>query len=108
MRQPPEFVSEGASSNVFEFRKSIYGLKQLLRVSFTKVNVIVLEFDFCRYSSYYSMFIKTTCRGFIILIVYVMILLFQVVMMMEYKGLRHNYNPMLHKKYGIFTVFPSC
>lgn len=54
-----------------------------------------VEFEFCMYSSYYFVFVKTTYRGYIILIVYVTILLFQAMMIMEYKGLRHDYNPIL-------------
>lgn len=67
MQQPPGFVTEGESHKVCKINKSIYGLKQSPRAWFEKFNTILSEFGFVRGISDYSVFVRRTTRGCIIM-----------------------------------------
>lgn len=71
MQQPPGYVAEGEARMVCKLHKSIYGLKQSPRALFEKFSSIVLSFEFVSCISNYSVFVKKSIRGCIILAVYV-------------------------------------
>lgn len=71
MQQSPGFVAEGESNKVCLLQKSIYGLKQSPRAWFNKFSTILLDIGFAGCVSDYSMFVKKTEKGCIILTVYV-------------------------------------
>lgn len=71
MEQPPGYVAEGEAHMVCKLHKSIYGLKQSPRARFEKFSSIVLSFEFVSCISNYSVFVKKSIRGCIILAAYV-------------------------------------
>lgn len=71
MQQPRRFVVESESHTVCKLNKLIYGFKQSPCAWFDKLSNILTEFGFVGSVSDYSMFVKKTTRGYIILIVYV-------------------------------------
>lgn len=71
MQQPPGYVPEGETHKVCLLKKSIYSLKQSPRAWFDKFSSLLIEFGFKRTISDYSMFVKNSPAGCVILIVYV-------------------------------------
>lgn len=69
MQQPPGFMVEGESNKVCILKKSIYGLRQSPRAWFDKFSSLMFQFGFVRTVSDYSVFIKRSSRGCILLVV---------------------------------------
>lgn len=71
MQQPPGFVDEGESHQVCLLMKALYGLRQSPRAWFEKLSRLLLNCGFTRNVSDYSVFVKSSTAGCVILVVYV-------------------------------------
>ena len=71
MEQPPGFVAQGEKGRVCRLRKSLYGLKQCLRVWFGKFSQAVEEFGMQKSKFDHSVFYKNSSSSIIMLVVYV-------------------------------------
>lgn len=70
MQQPPGFVPKGESHKVCLLRKSIYGLSQSPQALFEKFSNLLLDYGLTRTMSEYSVFVKTSSVGCVVLVVY--------------------------------------
>ncbi|KAF5467582.1 hypothetical protein F2P56_011820 [Juglans regia] len=72
MDLPPGFEGKGGKGKVFRLRKSLYGLKQSLRVWFECIGKVVKSHNYCQGQAYHTMFYRHTGGDKVaILIVYV-------------------------------------
>ena len=58
MEQPPSFVAQGESGLVCKLRRSLYVLKQSLRVWFSRFSKVVQEFGMIRSTTNHSVFLS--------------------------------------------------
>jgi hypothetical protein len=57
MKQPPGFVNSALPSHVCRLHKSLYGLKQVLRAWYTRLNDFLPSIDFYAFKIDTSLFI---------------------------------------------------
>lgn len=69
MQQPLGYGADGENKKVCLLRISIYGLKQSPRAWFDKFSNLLIQFGFIRTISDYSVFVKSSSAGCVILIV---------------------------------------
>ena len=71
MRQPSGFVDKQKPDHVWSLNKAIYGLKQAPRAWFDKFSTFLIDFGFRCFKSDPSLFVYTTEKDIIILMLYV-------------------------------------
>ena len=71
MEQPPRYVAQGETSQVFLLRRAIYGLKQSPRVWFVKFSGLLTAYGFNPCKSEPTVMLKTKSIGYVILTIYV-------------------------------------
>ncbi|XP_019058891.1 PREDICTED: uncharacterized protein LOC109116981 [Tarenaya hassleriana] len=71
MVPPPGYREKLGPNKVCKLRKSLYGLKQSPRASYSKLNTALATHAFSRSESDHSLFIKKTSSGIIVLLIYV-------------------------------------
>ncbi|MDM1625954.1 hypothetical protein HX072_24885, partial [Escherichia coli] len=71
MMQPPGYESDAHPNFVCRLRKALYGLKQAPRAWSNKIGEYLVTNGFQKFNANFSLYVKRTDRGIILLVIYV-------------------------------------